>query len=82
VWQADFVPHANYVGVAGQVLRSEPGGVLVQCGEGYLRLVTVQEEGQAMIAATEYFTRVHDVLGLDWLALYEQNLRSMRGDKS
>jgi len=82
VWEADLVPRANYVGVVGQVLRSEPGGVLMQCGEGYLRLVTVQEEGQAMMAATQYFTRVHDVLGVDWLTLYEQNLRSIRGDKS
>jgi len=82
VWEADFVPHANYVGVVGQVLRLEPGGVLVQGGEGCLRLVTVQEDGQAMMPATEYFTRVHDVLGLDWLALYEQSLRSIRGDKS
>ncbi|MEZ4656450.1 MAG: methionyl-tRNA formyltransferase [Caldilineaceae bacterium] len=72
IWSADLVSCANYVGVPGQVLRPEEDGVLVQCGAGHIRLRTVQEEGQAMRPAADYFTRVHDVLGIDWLALYEQ----------
>lgn len=68
IWSVDFLASANYVGVPGQILRrEEEGGVLVQCGTGYVLLRTVQEEGDEKIAAEKYFTRVHDILGIDWL---------------
>ena len=72
VWSADFVPTANYVGVPGQLLCPDGEGVLVQCGSGYVRLHTVQEEGHESVPAVDYFTRFHDVLGIDWPTLYEK----------
>jgi methionyl-tRNA formyltransferase len=41
-------------GAAGEVLAVEPGGVLVACGEGALRLLMVKPEGRAAIAAPDW----------------------------
>lgn len=76
VWSADLVESANYLGVPGQILRREEHGVLIQCGEGYVRLREVQPEGEPIQPATKFFRRVHDKLGIDLVALFEDQRKS------
>lgn len=70
VWEANLATTSTYLGIPGQVLCREEHGMVVQCGHGHVRLKTVQEESQAMVLAVDYFTRIHDVLGLDLLDLH------------
>ena len=77
ILEADLIEKANYVGIPGQVLRHENGGVLVQCSDGHIRISAVQEEGKTKMLAPKYFSRVHDLLGIDWLDLYEKMKKDM-----
>jgi methionyl-tRNA formyltransferase len=62
VWSADLVNAAPYFGLPGQVQALEPAGALVACGEGYVRLTSVQREGQA---GAEVAFKLHERLGFD-----------------
>jgi methionyl-tRNA formyltransferase len=77
IWKAELVPDASYIGVPGQILQVDPKGALIQCGEGHVRLREVQEEQQQAADAADYFKKVHETLGIDWLALYKQ-FRALR----
>ncbi len=77
IWSAKLVESANYVGVPGQLLCERNGGYLVQCGEGHLVVQTVQEQGGEIMPATQFFNRIHDVLGIDHVALIESYLSSL-----
>jgi methionyl-tRNA formyltransferase len=68
VWSADLVPQAPYFGIPGQVQLLEPEGVLVACAEGFVRLRTVQLEGEGRAPARQVL-KIHERLGIDWLAL-------------
>ena len=73
VWEAVLVPPAAYCGLPGQIQAINQDGVLIQCGDGkHLLLHTVQAEGEGRQMAANYFTKVHEVLGIDWLAVYHQ----------
>ncbi len=73
IWEADFVGPAPYCGLPGQIQAIVRDGVLVQCGDGqHIMLRTVQAEGDEKIAASKYFRKVHETLGIDWLALYRE----------
>ncbi|MGB9880935.1 MAG: methionyl-tRNA formyltransferase, partial [Anaerolineae bacterium] len=73
IWEATFVPSAPYCGLPGQIQAISQDGVLVQCGDGrHIKLRTVQAEGEDRCPASEYFTKVHEVLGIDWLSVYQQ----------
>lgn len=72
IWDASLVDSAPYYGLEGQIQNIDRQGVLVQCGDGkHIQLRTVQPEGQKPCPAQEYFTRIHEVLGIDWLKVYE-----------
>jgi methionyl-tRNA formyltransferase len=73
IWEAKFIGSAPYIGLPGQIHAIRQDGVLVQCGDGkHILLQTVQPEGGERCAAVDYFTKVHEVLGIDWLRLYYQ----------
>ena len=38
----------------------------------HILLRTVQLEGEDRCPAADYFTKVHEILGIDWLSLYQQ----------
>lgn len=71
IWEATYMPAAPYCGLPGQIQAIGQDGVLVQCGDGkHVLLRTVQAEGEEIRLAADYFTGVHEVLGIDWLAVY------------
>jgi len=73
VWEAGLAGSAPYCGLPGQVQAINQDGVLVQCGDGkHILLHTVQAEGEDRCPAAECFTKVHEVLGIDWLSVYQQ----------
>ena len=73
IWEATFVGSAPYCGLPGQIQAINQDGVLVQCGDGkHLLLNTVQAEGEGRQLAAKYFTKVHEILGIDWLSVYQQ----------
>lgn len=66
VWKARPRPTFNQIGSVGQILARDEESVVVQCGEGWLDLLSVQAEGEHEAApAAELFTRMHDKLGVD-----------------
>lgn len=73
VWEAAFVGSAPYCGLPGQIQAISHDGALIQCGDGkHILLRTVQLEGEERCPAANHFTRMHEVLGIDWLSLYQQ----------
>lgn len=73
VWEAAYLGPAPYYGLPGQIQAISHEGVVVQCGDGeHILLLTVQPEGEERCPATKYFTKVHEILGIDWLSLYQQ----------
>lgn len=80
IWEATFIGAAPYYGVPGQVQAINQDGVLVQCGDGkHILLRTVQTEGRKRCPAASYFTKIHEVLGIDWLSVYQQVRRHNKG---
>lgn len=51
VWEAEV---AKESGVPGEVLRADNTGVVVACGEGALRILTLQREGGRRMSAPEF----------------------------
>jgi methionyl-tRNA formyltransferase len=72
IWSADLIELSNHIAMPGQVATLEPRGPIVQCGTGQIQLREVQPEQRSSLPATEYFTKPHEVLGIDWLRVYEQ----------
>lgn len=80
VWEAAFVGSAPYCGLPGQIQALTQDGALVSCGDGkHVLLRTVQPEGGERCPAADYFTKVHEVMGIDWLSLYQQLQKLMEG---
>lgn len=52
IWQAETAPGSG--GAPGEVLRVDPGGVDVSCGEGVLRLTILQRQGGKRLPAREF----------------------------
>lgn len=68
VWEADLLGPGPYWGVPGQVQTVTAEGALVQCGDReHVLLRTVEVSGGGHRAAGEV-VRVHQRLGVDWLA--------------
>ena len=59
VWEA--TPHAEQSDAPGKVLRADPSGVWVACGEGSLQILSLQREGGKRLAVREYLlgTAIH-----------------------
>lgn len=73
VWEASPVFSAPYCGLPGQVQAISRDGAIVQCGDGnHILLRVVQAEGEERQLAANYFTKVHEVLGIDWLAVHQR----------
>ena len=73
IWEATLVLSAPYCGLPGQVQAINQDGVLVQCGDGkHILLRTVQAEHEDRCPATNYSMKMHEVLGIDWLSVYQQ----------
>ena len=51
VWRAE---PAEVAGAVGEVLRADKSGILIGCGTGSLRLLTVQMEGGRRLSAAEF----------------------------
>jgi methionyl-tRNA formyltransferase len=68
IWKAEIVPHPPaYVGrVPGRIvaLSMEEGWVDVLTGDGILRIVEVQREGEAPVPASRLITKLRSTLGL------------------
>jgi methionyl-tRNA formyltransferase len=58
---AELVDAAPYIGLPGQV-QALDGGALVACGEGFVRLTSVQLEG-APARPAETVLKLHERLG-------------------
>lgn len=72
IWEASLVGSAPYCGLPGQIQAISQEGALVQCGDGkHILLQTVQPEGKERCLAADYFTKVHEVLGINWLLVYQ-----------
>lgn len=82
VWEADFVGPAPYCGLPGQIQAIDHNGVLVQCGDGqHILLRIVQVEGGEKCLASSYFTKIHEILGINWLSLLKKVRELGEGDK-
>lgn len=80
VWEASLVGSAPYCGLPGQIQAISQDGALVQCGDGqHILLRTVQPEGEERCPAANYLTKMHEVLGIDWLSVYQQVQRLNKG---
>jgi methionyl-tRNA formyltransferase len=73
IWQVQLRPTCNHIGTIGQVLEHHEDAVTVQCGAGWLDLLVVEDDTtNGPVPATDYFTRVHDKLGIDPYQLWQQ----------
>jgi methionyl-tRNA formyltransferase len=54
IWQA--VPLGPSGGQPGEILQADKAGVVVACGEGALRILTLQREGGRRLGAPEFLT--------------------------
>ncbi|MBK7292796.1 MAG: hypothetical protein IPI84_03140 [Holophagaceae bacterium] len=71
---AELVPHAPYIGMPGQIQQLDKNGALVLCGDGaFINITSVGLRGDAIVPP-QTLLKVHDVLGLDLLALHERSL--------
>ncbi len=69
VWSVDLVPEAPYFGIPGQVQALGPDGALVACGNGFVRLRSVQLDEGPRLPPTEVLA-IHERLGLDLYATW------------
>jgi len=53
IWQAEPVDHS---GKPGEVLHADKSGIVVACGQGALKITTLQREGGKRLAAQEFLT--------------------------
>lgn len=78
IWEARLRPVFNQIGTVGQILTRDGDGVVVQCGEGWVELLLVEDEAQGeVVPAAAFFTRMHDKLGLNLYQLWRQ-VRSLQ----
>ena len=78
IWEADYIGEAPFYGLPGQIQLFQPGGALVQCGDGkHILLKIAQKEGYAKQKANELFTKLHSVLGFNILDAYME-LKSLK----
>lgn len=52
VWQAEPVPAAS--GAPGEILQADKSGLVVACGHGALRILSLQREGSRRLAVPEF----------------------------
>jgi methionyl-tRNA formyltransferase len=80
IWEARLLRHFNQIGTIGQVLTRTDEGAVIQCGEGWIEALWVEDEEQGgAVRASVYFTRVHDKLGLNLYQLWQQ-VKSLYAD--
>jgi methionyl-tRNA formyltransferase len=53
IWQAEV---AQFSGAPGHVLHADKNGILVACGQGAIRILSVQREGGRRITAQQFLT--------------------------
>jgi methionyl-tRNA formyltransferase len=52
VWESEVVPQTG--GEPGAILQADPGGLVVACGQGALRLLSVQREGGRRMSSSQF----------------------------
>lgn len=73
IWEARLIESFNQTGTVGQILAYSGDAVVIQCGEGWIgaQLVEDEESGKA-VPAVEFFTRMHDKVGVNIYQLWQQ----------
>ena len=72
IWEARLRQSFNHTGTVGQILTINEDSVTVQCGSGYIDLLTVQLEGGEEMPARIFFKHVHEKLGVDAYSLWKK----------
>ncbi|RIK83697.1 MAG: methionyl-tRNA formyltransferase [Hyphomicrobiales bacterium] len=73
VWEARLIRSFNHTGVVGQILARDDDAIVIQCGEGWIGAQVVEDEERGgEVRATEFFTRMHDKVGLSLYQLWRQ----------
>jgi len=62
IWQAKVLP--NESGAPGSVLRADAGGIVVACGEGALRVESLQRAGGRRLSAAEFIAGTRLAAGM------------------
>ena len=57
IWQAEPVEELH--GAAGEILRADKSGLVIACGVGALRILTLQREGGRRMSAPEFLAGTH-----------------------
>jgi methionyl-tRNA formyltransferase len=73
IWQSNLREDFNHTGVPGQILtRNDDLSVTVQCGQGWLDVVRVQNADGDELLAARFFKKVHVKLGIAPFELWEK----------
>lgn len=73
IWEARLRSEFNHVGTIGQILTRNKDSVTVQCGEGWIDILLVEDEAlEQPMSSHEYFTRIHGKLGINSYDLWKQ----------